>query len=88
MREGRAMDRNVHILTDLDGKKFVLINDIRFKARRREDWKDVFERSSGQSESKCGSGNSRINSDGKKYLYDLLAIKKKRATRLSHKTVR
>jgi lipopolysaccharide export LptBFGC system permease protein LptF len=35
------MDRNVNIITDLDGKKFVLINDIRFKAKKREDWKDV-----------------------------------------------
>jgi len=35
------MDRNVNIVTDLDGKKFVLINDIRFKAKKREDWKDV-----------------------------------------------
>lgn len=35
------MDRNVNIITDLNGKKFVLINNIRFKAKRREDWKDV-----------------------------------------------
>jgi DNA primase large subunit len=35
------MDRNVNIITDLDGKRFVLINDIRFKAKKREDWKDV-----------------------------------------------
>lgn len=41
MRKGGLMDRNVNIITDLDGKKFVLINDIRFKAKRREDWKDV-----------------------------------------------
>lgn len=39
MRKGRLMDRNVNIITDLDGKKFVLINDIRFKAKRREDWR-------------------------------------------------
>lgn len=37
------MDRNVNIITDLDGKKIVLINDIRFKAKKREDWKDVKE---------------------------------------------
>lgn len=37
------MDRNVHIITDLEGKKIVLINDIRFKAKKREDWKDVEE---------------------------------------------
>ena len=34
------MDRNVNILNDLDGKRFVLINDIRFKGKR-EDWKQV-----------------------------------------------
>lgn len=35
------MDRNVNIVTDLDGKKIVLINDIRFKAKKREDWENV-----------------------------------------------
>lgn len=35
------MDRNVNIITNLDGRKIVLINDIRFRAKRREDWKDV-----------------------------------------------
>ncbi len=35
------MDRNVNIITDLDGKKFVLVNDIRFKAKRRDDWKII-----------------------------------------------
>lgn len=34
------MDRNVNIVTDLDGKQFVLINDIRFKGKR-EEWKDI-----------------------------------------------
>lgn len=41
MRRERLLDRNVNIITDLDGKKFVLINDIRFKAKRREDWENV-----------------------------------------------
>ena len=35
------MERNVNIITDLDGKQFVLINDIRFKGKKREDWKEV-----------------------------------------------
>lgn len=35
------MDRNVNIITGLDGKRVVLINDIRFKAKRREDWENV-----------------------------------------------
>ena len=43
LEKGRLMDRNVNIITDLDGKKIVLINDIRFKAKKREDWKDVEE---------------------------------------------
>lgn len=35
------MDKNINIITDQNGKKLVLINDIRFKAKKREDWKDV-----------------------------------------------
>ncbi|MBR1743919.1 MAG: hypothetical protein IJ733_19070 [Lachnospiraceae bacterium] len=37
------MDRNVNIITDLDGKQFVLINDIRFKGKKREEWKEIEE---------------------------------------------
>ena len=37
------MDRNVNIITDLDGRKIVLINDIRFRSRRGIDWKKVEE---------------------------------------------
>ena len=33
--------RNVNIITDADGKKLVLINDIRFKGKRQIDWDDV-----------------------------------------------
>lgn len=35
------MDRNIIIIIDFEGKKFVLINDIHFKAKKREDWKYV-----------------------------------------------
>ena len=35
------MDKNVSIVTDLDGSKIVLINDIRFKSRRGVDWNEV-----------------------------------------------
>lgn len=35
------MDRNVNIIVGLDGEKIVLINDIRFKGKNREDWKAV-----------------------------------------------
>ncbi len=34
-------NRNVNIITDADGKKLVLINDIRFKGKRQIDWNDV-----------------------------------------------
>lgn len=35
------MDRNVHIIVSLKGEKIVLINDTRFKGKKREDWKEV-----------------------------------------------
>jgi hypothetical protein len=34
-------NRNVNIITDADGKKLVLINDIRFKGKRHIDWNQV-----------------------------------------------
>lgn len=107
------MDRNVTIVNDLDGKKFVLINDIRFRAKKREDWKIIEEY---LKDAKYGWYRYNVrfalpvyddqirqvvrynmysarmlvrhSEDGKKYLYDLLAIKKKRAARFSYKTVR
>ncbi len=36
-------NRNVTIITDADGKKLVLINDIHFKAKVRDDWMAVEE---------------------------------------------
>ena len=35
------MDRNVNIITDTDGSKIVLINNIEFKGQRNVDWKNV-----------------------------------------------
>ena len=35
------MDRNISINTDLNGRKVVMINDIRFKGKRKIDWTDV-----------------------------------------------
>lgn len=35
------MDKNINVITDLDGSKVVLINDIRFKSRRTLDWNEV-----------------------------------------------
>lgn len=37
------MDRNVNIIHESNGKKIVLINDIRFKCKKKEDWKEVEE---------------------------------------------
>ena len=34
-------NRNVNIITDANGKKLVLINEIRFKGKRQIDWLDV-----------------------------------------------
>lgn len=35
------MQRNVNIIKDLNGNNIVLINDIRFKGKRKINWKDV-----------------------------------------------
>ena len=35
------MGKNINIITDLDGKKIVLINDIRFKGKTREEWDEI-----------------------------------------------
>ena len=36
-------NRNINIVCDADGKKIVLINDIRFKSRRMIDWDEIEE---------------------------------------------
>jgi hypothetical protein len=76
LQGGGRMDRNVNIATDLDGQKIVLINDIRFRAKKREDWKDVEEYSE--------NTKMKHTSDAKYgwYLYDLLAIKKETSSPL------
>ena len=40
-KEVKILKKNVNIITDPDGSKFVMINDIRFRAKRREDWEEV-----------------------------------------------
>lgn len=35
------MDRNVNVITALDGKKLVIINDILFKGRQNIKWDEV-----------------------------------------------
>ena len=39
--ERNNLKKNVRIVTDLDGKRVVLINDIIFKGKRNINWKDV-----------------------------------------------
>lgn len=36
-------DRNINIVKDIDGNKIVMINDIRFKGKRKIDWEKVKE---------------------------------------------
>jgi len=40
-KEVKILKKNVNIITDPDGRKFVMINDVRFRAKRREDWEEV-----------------------------------------------
>ena len=35
------MDRNINVITEPEGRKIVLINDIRFKGKTKEEWKEV-----------------------------------------------
>lgn len=35
------MQKNINIITDLNGSKIVLINDVRFQSRRKIDWGQV-----------------------------------------------
>ena len=64
-------NRNVNIITDADGKKLVLINNIRFKGKRQIDWDDVKQYLEGYV-----GDYYEIAENGRKYLYDILAIKK------------
>lgn len=40
-KEGEKNARNINIVVDTDGRKIVLINDIRFKGKYREEWKEI-----------------------------------------------
>ena len=35
------MNKNVTIITEPTGKKFALINDLRFKGKTQEEWKEI-----------------------------------------------
>lgn len=40
-KEQQKETRNVNIIVDTEGRKIVLINDIRFKGKQREEWKEI-----------------------------------------------
>lgn len=40
-KKGKTLSRNVNIVCDAEGKKLVLINDIRFKGKKKEEWEDI-----------------------------------------------
>lgn len=42
-REDSVKDSNIQIICDPEGKKVVLINDIRFKGKNREEWDEIEE---------------------------------------------
>ncbi|MCI9535500.1 MAG: hypothetical protein HFG53_11985 [Lachnospiraceae bacterium] len=72
------------MITDADGKKLVLINNIRFKGKRQIDWNDVRFALPVYDENTFVRYNIfharlLINhaENGKKYLYYILAVKKK-----------
>lgn len=37
------MEKKVNVISNIEGKKVVLINDIRFKGKTREEWKEIEE---------------------------------------------
>lgn len=38
---GICLDKNVTVVTDVDGKKIVLIHDVRFRGKTREEWSEI-----------------------------------------------
>lgn len=41
LQKNRLQNKNANIIEDIDGLKIVLINDIRFKSRRKIDWNQI-----------------------------------------------
>ena len=90
------MDRIINTISDLEGRRIVVINDIRFKGKRNIDWEDVeqylkeyigdcYEVVETSDQVFIGSDfPGELASDGDLYLYDMVNIKKKRAPRLSN----
>ena len=72
--ERLTLERNVEIVTGSEKKKFVRINDIRFHGKRSIDWR--------QREYLKDYVDS-VFGGWKKYLYDILDIKKETSNSLS-----
>ncbi len=41
LKNDRSQNKKIDVISDVDGKKVVLINDIRFKSRRNIDWGEI-----------------------------------------------
>lgn len=41
IRRGEIMDKKINVISDLEGNEIIIINDIRFKGKRRIDWENV-----------------------------------------------
>ena len=54
------MDKNINIIRDLDGKRFVLINDIRFKGKRK-DFPDEYANSESRIQLKGAVAKAKAN---------------------------
>ena len=82
------MDRNINIIVGLKGEKIVLINDIRFKGKKKEDCKEVEDYLKEYVGEVCRYNIFfarmlvRHAEDDRKYLYDMLAIKKETSSPL------
>ncbi len=72
-RENTKMieNRNVNVITTAGGRKLVLINSIYFKGKRQIDWDEVRQYLKGYV-----GDYYEIAENGRRYLYDILAIKK------------
>ena len=76
------MERKIDVIDDFNGRKIVFIHDIIFKKKQYVEWKDVKEylkRYVGEVDHYNVFHASlliRHSEDGKKYLYDIIDIKK------------
>ncbi len=75
------MDKKINVISDLEGNEIIIINDIRFKGKRRIDWEYV-EQYLKEYIGNCIEMLIRHAADGNLYLYDMVNIKKETSTPL------